>query len=78
MNHGCNLIESPFNTFQPRFKEFGDVGLRSTLKVYKVFTKVNQGPWLKRKLPQTHRCNKLYSTIYTVLLSEFVSWGVCL
>ena len=28
MNHGCNLIVSPFNTFQARFKEFGEVGLR--------------------------------------------------
>ena len=27
MNHGCNLIVSPFNIFQARFKEFGDVGL---------------------------------------------------
>ena len=26
MNHGCNHV-SPFNTFQARFKEFGDVGL---------------------------------------------------
>ena len=50
MNHGCNLIVSPFNTFQSRFKEFGDVGLSSTLKVYKVLTKVGWGPWLKRKL----------------------------
>ena len=49
MNHVCNLIVSPFNTFQNRFKEFGDVGLSSTLKVHKVFTKVGQGPWLKRK-----------------------------
>ena len=50
MNHGYNLIVSPFNIFQARFKEFGDVGLSSTLKVYKVFTKVVRGPWLKRKL----------------------------
>ena len=50
MNHGCNLIVSPFNTFQARFKEFGDVGLSSTLKVYKVFTKAGWGPWLNRKL----------------------------
>ena len=50
MNHVCNLIVSPFNTFQARFKEFGDVGLRSAFKVYKVFTKVGQSPWLKRKL----------------------------
>ena len=27
MNHGCNLILSPFNIFQARFKEFEDVGL---------------------------------------------------
>ena len=47
MNHGCNLIVSPFNTFQARFKEFGDVGLSSTFKVYKVFTKVGQA---KRRL----------------------------
>ena len=44
MNHGCNLIVSPFNTFQARFKEFGDMGLSSALKVYKVFTKVSRGP----------------------------------
>ena len=50
MNHGCNLIVPPFNIFQARFKEFGDVGLSSTLKVYKVFIKVSQGSWLKRKL----------------------------
>ena len=47
INHGCNLIVSPFNTFQSRFKEFGEVGLNSTLKVYKVVTKVSRGPWLR-------------------------------
>ena len=47
VNHGCNLIVYPFNTFQARFKESGDVGLSSTLKVYKVFTKVSQGTWLR-------------------------------
>ena len=48
MNHGCNFFVSPFNTVQARFKEFGDVGLSSTLKVYKVFTKkVGRGPWLR-------------------------------
>ena len=46
-NHGCNLTVSPFNTFQARFKKFGDVGLSSTLKVYKVFTAVSQGPWIR-------------------------------
>jgi len=47
MNHGCSLTVSPFNTFQARLKKFGDVGLSSALKVYKVFTKVSQGPWVK-------------------------------
>ena len=46
-NLGCNLIVSPFNTFQARFKESGGVGLSSTLKVYKIFAKVSQGPWLR-------------------------------
>ena len=50
MNHGCNLIVSPFNIFQAKLKEFGDVGLSGTLKVNKVFTEVGWGPWLKRKL----------------------------
>ena len=27
MNHGYNLTVSPFNIFQARFKEFGDVDL---------------------------------------------------
>ena len=47
MNHGCNLIVSPFNTFQARFKEFGDVGLSSILEVYNVSVKVGQGHWLR-------------------------------
>ena len=47
MNHGCDLIVSPVSTFQVRLKEPGDVGLISTLKVYKVFTKVSWGPWLR-------------------------------
>ena len=47
MNHGCNLIVSPFNTFQARFKEFGDVSLSSILKILKIFTKVSWGPWLR-------------------------------
>ena len=44
MNHGCNLTVSPYNTLQARFKEFEDVGLSSTLKVHKVFTKASQDP----------------------------------
>ena len=48
MNHGCDLIISPFSTIQARFKEFGDVGFSSNyiLKVYKVFTK-GRGSWLR-------------------------------
>ena len=77
-NHGCNLIVSPFNSFQARFKEFGDVGLSSTLKVYKIFTKVGLGPWLRETLPWACLCNKLPSTTCIVLLSEFVSWDAWL
>ena len=74
MNHGCNLIVSPFNTFQARFKEFGDVGLSSALKVYKIFTKSRSGSLTKEEtLSWTHQCNKLHSTICIPLLSEFVS-----
>ena len=50
VNHGCDLTVSPFNTFQARFKDSGDVGLSNTPKVYKVFTKVGRESWLKRKL----------------------------
>ena len=45
-----------------------------TLRVYKVFTKTGQGPWLRETLPWACRCNKLHSTICTVLPSAFVSW----
>ena len=47
VNHGCDLTVSPFNTFQARFKDSGDVGLSNTPKVYKVFTKVARGSWLR-------------------------------
>ena len=29
MNHGCNLIVSPFNSFQARIKEFGRLSMNS-------------------------------------------------
>ena len=51
MNHGHRLTVSPFNTFQARFKEFGDVGLSRTLNVYKAFSKVGRGPWWEETLP---------------------------
>ena len=78
MNHGCNLIVSPFNTFQARFKEFEDVGLSSTLKVYKIFIRVGRGPWLKRKLylGPTIVKNYTHSTIHAVFLSEFASQSI--
>ena len=47
MNHGLTLIVSFFSFVQTSFREFGDVGLSSTLKVYKVLTKVSWGPWLR-------------------------------
>ena len=78
INHGFNLIISPFNIFQARFKEFGEVGLSTTRKVYKVFTEVGQSPWLREALPWPRQCNKLHSTICIVLLSEFVSQNMWL
>ena len=47
MNHGLTLIVSLFHLVQTSFKEFGEVGLSKKLKVYKVFTKTGQGPWLR-------------------------------
>ena len=49
-----------------------------TLRVYKVFRKTGQGPWLRGDFPWARRCNKLHSTICVVLLSEFVSQNVWL
>ena len=71
MNHDCKMIVS---------LTFSRVGLRNlgmwvwahTLKVYKIFTKVGQGPLAKEEtLFQTRRCNKLYSTIHAVLPGAF-------
>ena len=45
---------------------------------YKRFSQMLVGPLAKRRLPRARRCNKLYSTICTVLLSEFVSRNVWL
>ena len=79
MNHGYNQIVSPFNTFQARFKESGGVGLSSTLKVYKIFTKVGQGPWLRGDcLGPTCVINCTPLSVCIVLLSEFVSQNMWL
>ena len=77
MNHGCHLIVSPVNTFEARFKEFGDVGLSRTLKVYKAFTKVGCRPWLRGLClgpAGVINCPPLSSSF----LSEFVSGDVWL
>ena len=47
MNHGLTLIVSFFSFVQTSFREFGEVGLARTLRVYKVFRKTGQGPWLR-------------------------------
>ena len=57
---------------QARFKEFGDVGLRSTLKVYQAFTEVGRGSRLKRILC-LGPTGVINCTPLLVLLSEFVS-----
>ena len=52
MNPGLTLIVSFFFFVQTSFREFGEVGLGTSqsdgrLKIYKIFTKTGQGPWLR-------------------------------
>ena len=47
MNDRLTLILSFFSFVQTSFREFGEVGLAHTLRVYKVFRKTGQGPWLR-------------------------------
>ena len=47
MNHRLTLIVSLFSFVQTSFREFGEVGLARTLRVYKVFRKTGQGLWLR-------------------------------
>ena len=47
MNHRLTLIVSVFSFVQTSFREFEEVGLAHTLRVYKVFRKTGQGPWLR-------------------------------
>ena len=49
MNHDCNMIVS-LAFSRVRLRNLGMWVWAHTLKVYKIFTKVGQGPWLKRKL----------------------------
>ena len=47
MNHGLTLIVSFFSFAQTSFRELGEVGWPVALRVYKVFRKTGQGPWLR-------------------------------
>ena len=42
MNHRLTLIVTFFSFVQTSFREFGEVGLACTLRVYKVFRKTGQ------------------------------------
>ena len=44
MNNGLTLIVSFFSSVQTSFREFGEVDLACTLRVYKVFRKTGRGP----------------------------------
>ena len=58
------------------FKEFGDVDLGTyTLGIIACHKNRSGSLAKKETLPRTRRCNKLHSTIYAVLLSEFASRG---
>ena len=82
MNHGLTLIVSLFYPVQTSFKESGEVevGLSkyTYIRIYKVFTKTGQGPWLRGDCLGPAGNNKLHSTMCIVLLSEFVSWNAWL
>ena len=45
MYYGLTLIVSFFSFVQTSFREFGEVA--RILRIYKVFTKTGQGPWLR-------------------------------
>ena len=47
MNNGLTLIVYFSSFVQTSFREFGEVGLAHTVRVYKVFTKTGRGPWLR-------------------------------
>ena len=50
MNNGLTLMVSFFSFVQTSFREFGEVGLARTLRVYKVFRKNWLGSLAKRRL----------------------------
>ena len=72
MNHGLTLIVS-LPLFRLVSENLGRWVWTHTLRVYKVFSKTGQGPWLRGDSALGLPCNKLHSTICIVLLSEFVS-----
>ena len=45
LNHGCNLTVSPFNTFQARFKEFGDEYTCNPLQYSCLENSMDGGAW---------------------------------
>ena len=47
MSHRLTLIVSFFSFVQTSFREFGEMGLSRTLRVYEAFRKTGQGPWLR-------------------------------
>ena len=85
MKHGCNLLIMNHGWWWGKWESawlylpltFSRLGLRNfgvgawahTLKVYKVFTKVGQGPWLKRT-----RCLGPASVIHCTPLSTLSFW----
>ena len=79
VKHDCKLIISPCNIFQSRLEKIGNVGLGTyTLGIKGRHKKLSGSLAKEETLPWTSWCNKLHSTISTVLLSEFVSWAVWL
>ena len=71
MNDG--VIEIVFSLVYVSLKEFGVVGSDTYTGGIKDFHLGEE-----ETLPWARRCNKLHSTICTVLLSEFVSWNAWL
>ena len=76
MNDG--VIGIVFSLVYVSLKEFGVVGSDTNTWGIKDFHKCWSGSLAKRRLPSARRCNKLHSTIFIVLLSDFVSWNVWL
>ena len=62
----------PFPLFRLVSGNLGSWVWARTLRVYKVFTKTGQGPWLRGDSALGPWCNKLHTTLCIVILSEFV------